>query len=184
VTGGAIHEAVPGQEFRSIGRARRHLKWRALDRLERALIVVCALLLVGVTGCEIADVVCRNLGRPWLEANEFATGFFVWGVFLGMSVAVRRDQHFRLTSIAEAQVGMRRTFLETFNRVVVLAVGVTMVGFGYLNTLNGFGSFLMPSVTPIAVLYAAIPVSGALIVLFTVEELANGFRHGFVEPRP
>ncbi len=33
--------------------------------------------------------------------------------------------------------------------------------------------------TPIASLYAAIPLSGALIALFTVEQLINGVRHGF-----
>jgi TRAP-type C4-dicarboxylate transport system permease small subunit len=33
--------------------------------------------------------------------------------------------------------------------------------------------------TPIASLYAAIPLSGALIALFTVEQLVNGVRHGF-----
>jgi TRAP-type C4-dicarboxylate transport system permease small subunit len=37
----------------------------------------------------------------------------------------------------------------------------------------------MPSMTPIASLYAAIPLSGALIALFTVEQLINGMRHGF-----
>ncbi len=37
----------------------------------------------------------------------------------------------------------------------------------------------MPSLTPIAVLYAAIPVAGALVALFTLEELINGWRHGF-----
>jgi TRAP-type C4-dicarboxylate transport system permease small subunit len=37
----------------------------------------------------------------------------------------------------------------------------------------------MPSMTPIASLYAAIPLSGVLIALFTVEQLINGVRHGF-----
>jgi TRAP-type C4-dicarboxylate transport system permease small subunit len=32
----------------------------------------------------------------------------------------------------------------------------------------------MPSLTPIASLYAAIPIAGALIALFTVEQLVNG----------
>jgi TRAP-type C4-dicarboxylate transport system permease small subunit len=40
----------------------------------------------------------------------------------------------------------------------------------------------MPSVTPIAVLYAAIPVAGGLVALFTIEELVNGWRHGFQAP--
>jgi TRAP-type C4-dicarboxylate transport system permease small subunit len=38
--------------------------------------------------------------------------------------------------------------------------------------------------TPIASLYAAIPLSGALIFLFTVEQLINGWRHGFDNPEP
>ena len=40
----------------------------------------------------------------------------------------------------------------------------------------------MPSMTPIASLYAAIPIAGALIALFTVEQLVNGWRNGFEEP--
>ena len=160
-------------------RAARHLKWPLLDTIERGLMVLCALLLLGFTLVEIADVLCRNLRRPWLNANEFAAGFFVWGVFLGMGVAVRRDQHFRLTALAETMRGARRTLVETFNRLVILGVALSMVFFGYRNYLNGFGSFLMPSLTPIAVLYAAIPVAGGLIALFTVEELVNGWRHGF-----
>jgi TRAP-type C4-dicarboxylate transport system permease small subunit len=33
--------------------------------------------------------------------------------------------------------------------------------------------------TPIASLYAAIPLSGVLAALFTIEQLVNGLRHGF-----
>ena len=165
-------------------RAARHLKWPALDWLERVLMVVCALLLLGFTLCELADVFFRTVGRPWLDAGEFEIGFFVWGVFLGMGVAVRRDQHFRLTAVGQALRGRKRLILETFNRLVILATSVCMIVFGYINYLTGFGSFLMPSLTPIAVLYAAIPVGGALAALFTVEELVNGWRYGFGTAAP
>jgi TRAP-type C4-dicarboxylate transport system permease small subunit len=59
-----------------------------------------------------------------------------------------------------------------------------MVWFGYLNFLAGFGNFRMPSMTPLASLYAAIPLSGALIALFTVEQLVNGWRNGFAGRGP
>ena len=170
---------TPAPKPRVTVRAARHLKWRWLDPLERALMVLCALLLLGFTIVEVADVVRRNMHRPWLNANEFAAGFFVWGVFLGMGVAVRRDQHFRLTAIASTMRGARRTVVETFNRLVILGVGLSMSVCGYRNYLTGYGSFLMPSLTPIAVLYAAIPVAGVLVTLFTVEELVNGWRYGF-----
>jgi len=54
-----------------------------------------------------------------------------------------------------------------------------MIYFGFINFLQGFGSFRMPSMTPIASLYAAIPLSGMLVALFTIEQLVNGWRHGF-----
>jgi hypothetical protein len=40
----------------------------------------------------------------------------------------------------------------------------------------------MPSMTPLASLYAAIPMCGVLVALFTIEQLVNGWRHGFAEP--
>jgi TRAP-type C4-dicarboxylate transport system permease small subunit len=42
----------------------------------------------------------------------------------------------------------------------------------------------MPSMTPIASLYAAIPVCGMLVALFTIEQLANGLRNGFDHDEP
>ena len=69
-------------------------------------------------------------------------------------------------------------------RLVVLGVAGFLVYFGYINFLRGFSSFRMPSLTPIASLYAAIPISGALIALFTIEQLVNGCRNGFDHPEP
>jgi TRAP-type C4-dicarboxylate transport system permease small subunit len=77
---------------------------------------------------------------------------------------------------------VKRLLIETANRLVILAVAVCMVVFGYRNFLASFGTFMMPSITPIAVLTAAIPVAGGLITLFVMEELINGWRRGFESP--
>jgi TRAP-type C4-dicarboxylate transport system permease small subunit len=61
----------------------------------------------------------------------------------------------------------------------MIGVGLFLTWYGYVNFLRGFSSFRMPSMTPIASLYAAIPISGALIALFAVEQLVNGWRNGF-----
>jgi TRAP-type C4-dicarboxylate transport system permease small subunit len=165
-----------------LSRKRPQLKWRRLDGLEFALIVLCGLLLVGFLLSELGDVAFRILRRPWLEAQEFSLGFFVWGVFLGGAVGVRRNDHFRLSATAELFAGNGRTVVEVFQQLVMIAVACCMVWFGYLNFLTGFGSFLMPSLTPVAVLYAAIPVAGGLICLFSIEKLVNGLLRGFPDP--
>jgi len=74
--------------------------------------------------------------------------------------------------------------VEILIRIVVLGVAFCLIWFGYVNYLRGFGSFRLPSGTPIASLYAAIPLSGVLIGLFTIEQLVNGITNGFDHPEP
>jgi TRAP-type C4-dicarboxylate transport system permease small subunit len=160
----------------------RHLKWRALDGLERALMVLCGVAITGFTVSVICDVVTRTIGRPWLWLQEVTMTFFIYGVFIGTAAATRRNDHLYLAALAESMHGRKRQLFETFNRLVVLAVALSMVWFGYLNFLDGFRSLRMPSMTPLASLYAAIPLCGALVALFVVEQLVNGWKNGFAEP--
>jgi len=162
----------------------RHLKWRALDPLERVLMVLCGVAIVGFSSSVLLDILTREIGHPWLWLQEVTSTFFTYGVFIGAAVATRRNDHLYLTAIAEALAGRVRLVVEIFNRLVVLVVGATMVYFGYLNFLGGFTSFRMPSMTPIASLYAVIPLSGLLVCLFTVEQIVNGWRNGFEDPSP
>ena len=163
---------------------RRHLKWRALDPLEYALMTLCGVALVGFTTSVFFDVLTRTIGRPWLWLQEVTSTFFIYGAFIGAAVATRRQDHLNLSALTEALAGRTRTLLETLKGVIVLMVACWMVGFGYVNFLNGFGSYRMPSLTPIASLYAAIPLSGVLIGLFSIELLVNGWRNGFADPDP
>ena len=57
-----------------------------------------------------------------------------------------------------------------------------MVVFGIQNFLNDLGSFRAPSLIPLATYTASVPVAGVLIVLFSIEQLINGWRNGFEGP--
>jgi TRAP-type C4-dicarboxylate transport system permease small subunit len=167
---------------RLILQRQRYLKWPALDRLEQYLMVVCGVTLLGFSTSVICDIVTRTIGHPWLWLQEVTSTFFVYGIFIGAAVATRRNDHLYLTAVSESLHGWARLAVETVIRLVVIAVALWMIYFGYINFLRGFGSFRMPSMTPIASLYAAIPLSGALIALFAVEQLVNGWRNGFDHP--
>ena len=157
----------------------RHLKWRALDRLELALMILCGILCFGFSLSVTADIVTRTIGHPWLWLQEVTSTFFIHGIFIGAGVATRRADHLYLTAITEAMSGRTRLIVETFNRIVILFASGAMLWFGAINFLQGFGSFRMPSMTPISTLYSAIPICGFVVALFTVEQLINGWRHGF-----
>ena len=162
----------------------RHLKWRALDPLETVLMVLCGILLFGFCTTVILDIVTREIGRPWLWLQEVTSTFFIYAIFTGTAVATRRNDHLYLTAIADTLIGTPRIIVEITTRLVVLGVALCFIYFGYLNFLRGFSSFRMPSMTPIASLYAAIPICGVLIALFTIEQVVNGLRNGFEHDEP
>ncbi len=157
----------------------RHLKWRAFDRLEALLMVLCGIAIAGFTICVVLDVLTRTLRSPWLWLQEVTSAFFIYGSFLGMAVATRRADHLMLSAISESMTRRVRFAVEIINRLVILACGLCMVGFGWENFLHGFGSYRMPSLTPLAWWYLAIPIAGGFICLFAFEQLINGWRNGF-----
>ena len=162
----------------------RHLKWRSLDRLELVLMMLCGLLCFGFSLSVTADVVTRTIGHPWLWLQEVTSTLFIYAIFIGAAVATRRNDHLYLTAVSEAMHGTPRLIVEILIRMVVLGVAFCLVWYGYLNYLRGFGSFRLPSMTPIASLYAAIPICGALVALFTIEQLINGLKNGFAREEP
>ncbi len=171
----AINRALVIQRY-------RHLKWPALDALEAALMVLCGVCMGGFCASVLLDVVTREIGAPWLWLQEVTTGFFAWGVFVGMAAATRRNDHIYLAEITKQMTGSARTGMELFTRFVVLVVAVCMVWFGIKNALLDLGSFRMPSLIPLTYYTASVPLSGLLIAIFSIEQMVNGYNHGFEGP--
>ena len=176
------------------------------------LVTIAILMTVGVYGL-VAGIVrlddaglylCRHPGRmqralgaailraaPWLMKFLSFAGtaamFLVGGGILTHNVPAL---HFAIKAISPHGVlgnvfGMLAdVVVGAIVGVVVLGVAVCFIYFGWLNFLRGFSSFRMPSMTPIASLYAAIPICGVLVALFTIEQLVNGLRNGFAHDEP
>jgi TRAP-type transport system small permease protein len=160
----------------------RQLKWKALDWVEALLMILCGVCIFMFTLAVFCDVVTRTLGAPWLWLQQVTTAFFAWGVFIGMAAATRRNDHFYLTEITKRMTGAPRSAIEISNRVIVLIVAVLIVWFGWKNALLDLGSYRMPSLIPLTVYTAIVPVAGVLIALFTIEQLVNGWKNGFEGP--
>lgn len=167
-----------------LSKRHRTQKWAALDGLETTLMTLCGLLLFGFCTTVTCDIVTREIGRPWLWLQEATSTLAIYAIFCGTAVATRRSDHLYLTALSESLHGWMRTTVEVFIRLVILGVGLCMLYFGFVNFIRGFSSFRMPSMTPIASLYAAIPLCGALVALFAVEQIVNGTKHGFDHPEP
>ena len=170
-------------DFRALVLQRhRHLKWKWLDPLEAALMVLCGVCIAMFTLSVLCDVVTRTIGAPWLWLQQVTTAFFAWGVFVGMAAATRRNDHFYLTEITKRMTGAPRNAIELTNRLIALAVSLVIVWCGTQNTILDLGSYRMPSLVPLTVYTAIVPVAGALCALFCVEQIVNGWKNGFAGP--
>src|SRR5215831_3158517 len=106
---------------RLVLKRQRHLKWRVLDPLETALMLMCGLLLFGFCTTVILDIITREIGRPWLWLQEVTSTFFIYAIFTGAAVATRRNDHLYLTAIADTLVGRARIVVEIATRLIVPA---------------------------------------------------------------
>ncbi len=104
-----------------------HLKWRAFDRLELVLMIICGVLCFGFSLSVTADIVTRTIGHPWLWLQEVTSTLFIYAIFIGTAVATRRNDHLYLTAISEAMHGTPRLIVEIIIRVVVLGVAGCLI---------------------------------------------------------
>src|SRR5215831_17057994 len=104
---------------RLVAQRQRHLKWRALDGLELALMLLCGILLFSFCTTVTFDIVTRTIGAPWLWLQEVTSTLFIYAIFTGAAVATRRNDHLYLTAIADTLHGTPRLVVEVATRLVV-----------------------------------------------------------------
>ena len=110
--------------------------------------------------------------------DEVARLCFVWIIFLGSAVAVRRRLHFRMHLVLDRfGPGARRT-VERIITMIVIAFGAILVAGGI-----GIAPIAHRQVTDALEIsqlwfFAALPVGGALMILFAGAQLRDA------RPRP
>ena len=136
--------------------------------VERVCIVLMAVL--------VADVFLGVWSRYVMRAtfqwyDEVARLCFVWMIFLGAAVAVRRGAHFRLHLLIDKLGAHAR-------RRVDLVVTLVVIGFAAVLLAGGIAiaPLARRQVTDsleISMLwfYSALPVGGALMILFALPQL-------------
>ena len=147
---------------------------RALSQVVEGLllvmmVVLCLDVFLGVFSRYV-------MARTFTWYDEIARLLFVWIVFLGAAVGVRRSAHFRLHLVLDRlSPGIRR---------VAHVVGVlVLMGFGLLMIQQGWklvelGQFQRTPVMGLSkrYVYASVPAGGALIILYSLPHLWRALR--------
>ncbi|OLC12504.1 MAG: hypothetical protein AUH29_16070 [Candidatus Rokubacteria bacterium 13_1_40CM_69_27] len=145
--------------------------------LSHSVEAMCLVLMVVLSVDLMLGVFSRYvLVRTFTWYDEIARGCFVWVVFLGAAVGVRRGAHFRLHLF----VGRLPPRLQ---RAVVAVGPLAVIAFSLVLVDQGWAFVELGRVqqTPVmgiskAWIYAAMPVGGALMLLYSLPPLWRALR--------
>ncbi len=138
--------------------------------LNRALVTLetraAGALVITVAAVVLLQVLMRYLfayPNPWSE--EVSRFCFVWVSLLGASLAVEHRAHFGFDQVTRKLDPRTKKAVEVGARVVVLAFAVLLITTGVALMDLTMGERSPALNLPVALVYAAAPVSGALMVV-------------------
>lgn len=152
------------------------LKERVDRVLEVALVVIMAVSVVNVLWQVFTRFILNN---PSSFTEELARYLLIWVGVLGAAYAVGKRVHLALELLPEKLTGRNRRWLELFIEGSVLLFAVTVLVIGgarlvYVQFTLGQTSAAME--LPLAYVYAVLPISGVLMVYYTVVHMKHQIR--------
>ena len=142
--------------------------------LEWTLVVLMLILVVSV----LWQVLSRYLlGTPAFWTEELARFALVWVGLLGAAYAAAHGQHLALNILPARAAPKMQAFYKQGSRIAVaiFATAVMIVGGSRLVAITWQLDQVSAALgLPMALVYAAVPLSGCLIVLFVFQDTPAG----------
>lgn len=117
------------------------------------------------------DVFARTILYPIIWAQEVAIFSYIWAVFMGSGLAIRKDTHFKIDFLLNLLPSMKIVF-EFLNLALATVFVYLLVGPGLTFALMGIKRLSNPSGIPLIFPSISIPICGLFFLYFIVERLA------------
>lgn len=128
----------------------------------------CILLLAVISVDLLLGVFSRYvLERTFVWYDEVARASFIWLVFLGAAVAVRRSAHFGLHMFVDMMPPRLRRAVLFLTPLVIIIFSSALVILGWTLMRHGATQTTAVMAMPVSWIYAAMPVGGALMVFYS-----------------
>lgn len=151
------------------------LRWLD-EHIEEALIYFFSLIMVIVIAVQVFARYIMNDSLSWSE--ELARYCFIWLVYLGVSIAVRKELHMRIEVAFLIVKGKGKIILSMIGNFLFLVFAVIGMMYGYeiaVRILN-WGETSPALHLPIGLVYLAGPVGLGLTAIRLIQVLIKEFK--------
>jgi TRAP-type C4-dicarboxylate transport system permease small subunit len=133
------------------------------------LAVMCVVATVQVAGRYL-------LASPPAWTEEMATLLFAWLVFVGASLALKRNEHFALDVVVTLLPDLPRRIVQGGVLIMVLVFCVLLIWYGVRLAIGAWNVTTAVLEIPRTWLYASVPFGGGLMFLRTLEAIARWWK--------
>jgi C4-dicarboxylate transporter DctQ subunit len=157
---------------------------RVCDVIEKLLNAIIIVLLMAMTVVIFYQVVLRyGFDSSNIWAEEFARYAFIWVVLLGSACAIRRYQHIRIDFALAAMPPSMRKFVDLFNYIAIAVFLGVLAWYGVAISMRTGNQMSAGLHIPMSFMYLSIPISAAIMLLFTVQIVLRDFVCGDARDR-
>ena len=140
--------------------------------LNKFVLEITAIMFVVMTFAVVYQVFTRYAtaaSAPWTE--EYARYLFIYVALLGSTVAVKSNGHVAVSLLTDRLKGKTKHLVAIFATVVSCAFFGVMIYAGYFSMLRAALQESPATQTNLGLVYAAVPIAGALMLLYSLEIL-------------
>jgi TRAP-type C4-dicarboxylate transport system permease small subunit len=135
--------------------------------LDNGLEWICILLLAVITVDLLLGVFSRYvMGRTFVWYDEVARACFMWLVFLGAAVAVRKGAHFGLHLFVDIMPPRFKRTILLLTPLTIIVFSATLVSLGWDFMRHGATQSTAVMGVPMSWIYASMPVGGLLMAFY------------------
>jgi TRAP-type C4-dicarboxylate transport system permease small subunit len=144
----------------------------ALAGLTVAIAAASLCALVGLLAWQVFGRYVLNDSPSWTE--PLALTLMSVAALFGAAIAVRAESHFAFPTLVENAPKPVRAVLRALARLIALAFGIALGGFGAFMMADSWGVPMAGAPIPEGVSFVGLAGGGALIALFALERLIFG----------
>lgn len=140
-----------------------------LEALEYAAAGIALVLFVGVIAL---NVICREFFTPIVWGEEVSRFGYLWAIFLGSGIAIRRGTHFTIDIVSGCFRNLVKKIVDFLNRVVMLVFVSCIFYYGVRFSVMSMERVSFPSGIRLIYSTICIPIGAFFMLYYMIESFA------------
>lgn len=139
-----------------------------IRKITESLTLFMIIFMTAIISYQVISRYVFNYTPPWIQPLSLL--LMVWIGFIGIAIGIQDDSHIKINLFVSKLPNKIQKVVLKMQRILAIIFGMFMVIEGGRFAYSMKNSFISGLNTPSAILYAAVPVAGLLVIFYLIFE--------------